>query len=253
MISIVMAYYNRMEQLQYTLKTVKRSKIKDVEIVIADDFSDTNQHLENLSIEFPDLKFVLINMRSLYKSKYWCNPCVPYNHALRASTGDKIIIQNPECCHMEDVLEYTDKNLSSGTYLSFHAYGCTKEDAKILHETDVCPMFSNRKKARWYNHEQERPVAFHFCNAITRADLIKINGFDERYAFGHNWDDAELLHRIKKICQVKFVANPWVVHQYHPKSYGHPDNPTPTQDNKELYFTITEPGPVRAPNKESIL
>jgi hypothetical protein len=43
-----------------------------------------------------------------------------------------------------------------------------------------------------------------------------------------------------------------VIHQYHHKSYGHPDNIEPNQDNKELYFKITVDGLVRAPNKESI-
>jgi hypothetical protein len=111
---------------------------------------------------------------------------------------------------------------------------------------------STSKKARWYNHETERPVAFHFCNAITRNTLIKVNGFDERYATGHNWDDAEILHRIKQVCDLEFVATPMVIHQYHHKSYGHPDNIEPNQNNKDLYFSITVDGPIQAPNKESI-
>jgi GT2 family glycosyltransferase len=121
-----------------------------------------------------------------------------------------------------------------------------------LHQQGTIPLVATSKKARWYNHETERPVAFHFCNAITRNNLIKVNGFDERYATGHNWDDAELLYRIKQVCDLKFVATPMVIHQYHHKSYGHPDNIEPNQDNKELYFKITVDGLVRAPNKESI-
>jgi glycosyltransferase involved in cell wall biosynthesis len=254
MISIVMSYYNRMPQLRYTLRTIDHSLFKDVEIVIVDDFSDPAQHLNLLPEEFPKLNFKLIDMRARYGTKAWCNPCVPYNEGLRASSGDMIIIQNPECCHMGDVLSYVNTHLKDGTYLSFHTYACTKEDVKVLHATDQCPMFSHSKKARWYNHETERPVAFHFCNAITRKDLIQVNGFDERFAQGYNWDDVELLHRIKKICQVKFVANPWAVHQYHAKSYGHPDNPAPLYNNKELYLTTTEQEAiVRAPNKESIV
>jgi glycosyltransferase involved in cell wall biosynthesis len=251
MISIVMSYYNRMEQLQYTLKTIDQSCVNDVEIVIVDDFSDPAQHLNNLPAEFPNLKFKLIDMRAKYGKKAWCNPCIPYNEGLRASTGDMIIIQNPECCHIGDILEYVQNNLINGTYLSFHAYACTKQDAQILHKTGECPMFSH-KKARWYNHEIERPVAFHFCNAITRNDLCRVNGFDERFAQGYNWDDVELLHRIKKICQVKFVADPWVVHQYHQKSYGHPENPAPEYNNKALFFSTSIDDIIRAPNKESI-
>lgn len=248
-----MAYYNRMPQLRYTLKTIQQSTVKNIEIVIADDFSDADQRLHNLPGEFPDLKFVLLDMRELHGAKKWCNPCVPYNQALRASSGDLIVIQNPECCHQGDVLAYVQQHLAQGTYLSFHTYGCTKEDVRVLQATGQCPMFSHSKKARWYNHEIERPVAFHFCNAIARKDLVQVNGFDERFALGHNWDDAEILHRIKKICQVKFVADPWAVHQYHAKSYGHPDNPQPTQDNRALFYELETQDIVRAPNQESIV
>jgi len=252
MISIVMAYFNRISQLRYTLQTIARSRVRDFEIVIADDFSAVDQSLDHLPQEFPSLNFKLIDMRKTYRIKDWCNPCVPYNEAFRASSGDKIIIQNPECCHMGDVLWHVDQNLTQGTYLSFHTYACTKQDVRVLHSTGVCPMFSHSKKARWYNHETARPVAFHFCNAITRKDLQRINGFDERYAKGYNWDDVEFLHRIKKICQVEFVADPWVVHQYHAKSYGHPDNPAPEYNNRFLYSKTVEEGHVRAPNQKDI-
>lgn len=252
MISIVMAYYNRRHQLDYTLKTIADSKCRDLEIVIANDFSDNKNNLDDLPATWPNLKFTIIDMRDLYPTKTYCNPCIPYNAALRASQGDRIIIQNPECCHMGDVVSYVDQHLRSGTYLSFHTFGCTKQDVESLHETGTFELFSHSKKARWYNHETERPVAFHFCNAITREDLRHVNGFDERFSLGHNWDDAELLHRIKKICRVEFVADPWAVHQYHPKSYGHPDNPMPEYNNKELYFTTVAEDIIRAPNSQDI-
>jgi GT2 family glycosyltransferase len=152
---------------------------------------------------------------------------------------------------MGDVLAYIEENLSLGTYLTFHCWSCVKHETKQLQETNHLDLIPT-KKSRWYNHETERPVAFHFCNAITRQDLIRINGFDERYALGHNWDDAEILHRIQRICKVKFVADPYVIHQYHHKSYAHPDNIPPSKDNQTLYFEVTVPGPVQAPNQENI-
>jgi len=252
MISIVMAYYNRQAQLGHTLKTISRSAYKDVEIVIVDDFSAEDEQPEPICEQFPELNFRIIHMRDLVGRKYYCNPCIPYNTGFKASTGDKIIIQNPECCHMGDVVSYTEENLTDSVYLSYHAYGCTKQDLQFLHKDEPVPMFSH-KKARWYNHETERPVGFHFCNAITRKNLSQINGFDESYANGHNYDDAEILQRIKNLGLVlKFVADPWVIHQYHPKSYGHPDNPSPTVDNKALYEALLKSDKVRADNETQI-
>jgi glycosyltransferase involved in cell wall biosynthesis len=251
MISIVMSYYNRLSQLQYTLKTMQQSATKDFEIVIVDDFSDAENSLDHITDQYPDLMINVIRMRDLYAKKNYCNPCVPYNVGLRASRGQQVIIQNPECCHVGDVISYVQNHCHVGSYLSFHCWSCVKHETRQLQETGTLELIPT-KKSRWYNHETERPVAFHFCSAISRQDLVAINGFDERYALGHNWDDAEILHRIKRICVVKFVSDPYVIHQYHHKSYGHPDNIAPQQNNKDLYFAITESGPTRAPNKESI-
>lgn len=252
MISIVMAYYNRQAQLGYTLKTISRSEYKDVEIIIVDDFSAEDQQPEPIVAQYPELDIKIVHMRDRVGRKYYCNPCVPYNTGFCESKGDKIIIQNPECCHIGDVLSYVANNLTDDVYLSFHAYGCTKQDLKFLHADEPVPMFSH-KKARWYNHEIERPAGFHFCNAITRTNLIKINGFDEAYANGHNYDDAEILQRIKNLgLPIKFVADPWVIHQYHHKSYGHPDNPEPTVDNRTLYEALVTSTKVRADNETQI-
>ena len=112
MISIVMAYYNRQAQLGYTLKTINRSAYKDVEIVIVDDFSAEDEQPELICKQFPELNFNIIHMRDLVEKKSYCNPCIPYNTGFRASQGDKIIIQNPECCHIGDVISYTAEHLT---------------------------------------------------------------------------------------------------------------------------------------------
>jgi hypothetical protein len=254
MISVVMAYYNRRRQLDYTLKTIAASKqCANTEIVIVDDFSSAEHRLDNLCHQWPQLKITVIEMRGLVDKKNYCNPCVPYNVGFRASQGNHIVIQNPECCHVGDILNYVTNNLSDSNYLSFHTYGCTKEDLTDLYAKGSITMFSHSKKARWYNHQTERPSAFHFCNAITRHNLIKLNGFDESYSQGHNYDDAELVARVKALgVSIQFVANPWSIHQYHPKSYGHPDNPAPSVDNRALYQQLLEHPMVTAPNTKII-
>lgn len=255
MISIVMAYYNRRKQLEYTLKTIAQSRQRaNTEIVIVDDFSSAEHSLADLRDQWPHLKISVIEMRQLMSTKDYCNPCVPYNVGFRHSRGEHIVIQNPECCHMGDVLDHVANNLTDQDYLSFHVYGCTKEDLKDLYTKGSVTMFSHSKKARWYNHRTERPSAFHFCNAITRSNLKKLNGFDESYSQGHNYDDAELVARVQALgLNVKFVEDPWSIHQYHPKSYWHPDNPAPSVNNQLLYHTLLTNPFVTAPNKDPIL
>jgi GT2 family glycosyltransferase len=114
------------------------------------------------------------------------------------------------------------------------------------------PMFTD-KKSRWYNHIVERPYAYHFTTAITRENLVKLNGFDEQFAQGQDMDDVELIYRIKALgLELKFVEDPWVIHQYHGKGFNNPLNPAATQDNAAFHNENIKNLSIRANNKEDI-
>jgi Glycosyl transferase family 2 len=249
MISIVMSYYNRLSQLRYTLKTIGQSQVKDLEIVISEDFCDTVEALDCLPQEFPNLKIKVIKMSDTRKTKNYCNPCVPYNIAFRACQGDIIVIQNPECCHIGDVLQYVKDHVTDQNYLTFHCYAATKAETRVMQSGQPLPMFTE-KKSRWYNHVTERPYAYHFAAAITRNNLINLNGFDEQFANGQDMDDVEFIHRVRAMgLELKFVADPWVVHQYHRKTYDNPHNPPVTVDNRALWASIKDHLQIHAHNQ----
>jgi hypothetical protein len=248
MISVVMSYFNRLQQLRYTLKSISQSQVKDLEIIIAEDFCDAKERLDTITQEFPQLDIRVIRMSDGRAAKDYCNPCVPYNTAFRASRGDMIVIQNPECCHMGDVLQYTQDHLDHSSYLTFHCYAATKSETQVMQSGQPLPMFTD-KKSRWYNHAVERPYAYHFTSAITRDNLIKLNGFDERFAQGQDMDDVEFIYRVRGLgLELKFVQDPWVVHQYHRKTYNNPHNPPVTVDNRELWASIRDNLQVHALN-----
>jgi GT2 family glycosyltransferase len=255
MISIVMSYYNRLHLLRNTLKTLSASKIKDFEVVIVDDYSNQENSLDTIASEFKNINFQIIKMSVLNPAKIYNNPCVPYNVGFRASKGNKIIIQNPECCHVGDVIEYVESNITDENYLSFHCFACDRNDLKLLHAGEKIQYEREQpSKARWYNHKIHRPAGYHFCTAITRNNLKKLNGFDERFAHGHSYDDDEFLQRIKNLnLRIEFVETPHVIHQYHGKSFNNPLNPPIKVDNAELHAQVLEEKLVRANNKENIL
>lgn len=254
MISIVMAYYNRLHLLRYTFKTFLESKVTDYEIIVVDDFSDPEHDPTILKDEFPTLPIKVIKLSEMYEKAEWCNPCVPYNIGFRASVGDKIIIQNPECCHLGDVLSYTEENLTDNVYLSYHCYACTEPDLEILHNGGTINMPNEKDEWfwwGWYNHVEYRPAAFHFASAITRNNLKKLNGFDERFAHGIGYDDNEFVVRVKRLgLKIRYVAEPMVVHQFHPKIHSF----TPDKANNETLYreTKSDKGLIRAANKEDI-
>ena len=223
MISIVTAYFNRKKLFQSTLESLKQSRCKeDFEVIAVDDGSDESERLEDLVSNYPFLKIIRLEQ----KNKWYNNSCIPYNEGFKVAKGDKIIIQNPECYHFDDILSFVSNNLDSAQYLSFGCFALDK------HITDSCKTTYNREEvylqindeskhspkngmACWYNHSIKRPEAYHFCTAITADNLKKLGGFDEIYSLGIGFDDNEFIRRVKKFLPIKFVDKVIVLHQNH--------------------------------------
>jgi len=214
-ISIVMSYYNRQDLLDKTMESISQSSVQDFELVIVDDASDVPLMCDRAD--------TIIRIEP--KDKWYHNPCIPFNKGLRAATGDVIVIQNPECYHVGDVLKYVKENIKSNVYLSFGCYAINVKETAQFHR-GVFPkigdyLFATNSKIKreyngWYNHVKHRPVAYHFCSAITREDSFALGGFDERYANGVAFDDNDLIRRIKRMgMEVKIIHPPYVIHQYH--------------------------------------
>jgi hypothetical protein len=227
------------------------SKIKDFEVIAVDDCSDDNQRIEDLEKRFKFLKVHLINK----EDKWYHNPCIPFNIAFSLCKGDKIIIQNAECLHHSDILSRTEENLNDSNYLSFANYSIDQDTTerinkceKIKEFIDSYPMNDNRFDFYgngvngWYNHGVYRPCAFHFCSAITRSNLIELNGFDESYANGICYDDNEILYRINlKGLKIIFEDDFKSIHQYHEKFYYNKDNYMSLENiNRNIFHNLTQ-------------
>lgn len=225
MISIVTAYYNRKQLFINTLNSIKNQNFKgEFEVIAVDDGSSEDERLEDLQKIYPFLKVIYLDPRN----KWYKNSCIPFNIGFSAAKGDKIIIQNPECLHLDEILRYVEKYLTEGNYISFAAFSldkATTERAKeifsnrhliddIIKKHDIC--FKMDGELGWYNHSEHRPSFYHFCSCITKKDLFELGGFDERYALGIGGDDLEFVYRIqKKGMLLKIDDNIVVLHQNH--------------------------------------
>jgi glycosyltransferase involved in cell wall biosynthesis len=229
-ISLVTAYYNRKNLFYNTLKSIESSPSKnDVEIIAIDDASREEERIESFVNKFDlDLKVLRIEP----KDKWWTNPCIPFNKGFRTALGEIVIIQNPECVHMGDVITSVKENIQDNVYLNF---GCYSVDEKLTRKitNSINPNFNKIKinnliyptvdrsvgadgETAWYNHSKYRPHQLHFCSAITKNALYELGGFDERYANGIGFDDNEFLLRIqRKNMIINMIDNPFVIHQYH--------------------------------------
>ncbi len=237
-ISIVMAYYNRQGLLAKTMESIRMTRDDNYEIVVVDDGSDT-------PVKCNEARIIRIEKTS----KWWTNPCIPFNIGFNNAIGDIIIIQNPECYHMGDIVSYVRNNIQQNRYLSFGCYAMNNADtANFLR--GIVPtlnnqIFSGQTRNGWYNHSIYRPMAYHFCSAILRQDLNMIGGFDERYASGISYDDDDFIRSIKMLgMEVKIVDAPYVLHQYHPHmAYNYPNMKLLHANNKKLYEDKYKPPP----------
>jgi hypothetical protein len=244
-----MSYYNRLTQFDFTLQTLAKSQCQDFEIICVDDYSDSDHDPRILQDRYPQLNLKIIRMWDLSPHRWYINPCVPYNVAFRHSQGQTIIIQNPECCHIGDVISHCAAHINDQTYLSYHCWSATKDQLEYLRNYQPI-SYEPRPKGMWYNHAVHRAESFHFCTALTRKNLITLNGFDERFANGLDYDDNEFVWRVRNLgLNITYIADPHVVHQPHPKFLIHANA---TTDNKQLFWDLRQQNLVTAPNKEKI-
>jgi glycosyltransferase involved in cell wall biosynthesis len=136
MISIVTAYYNRKQLFRKTLLSIAQFQYyESMELIAVDDGSNEQERIEDLMADFPFLKVIRLEK----KNKWHQNSCIPFNEGFRVAKGDKIIIQNPECYHFDNVIDYVSKNLNNKEYLSFACFALDKET------TDKSPHTLHRR------------------------------------------------------------------------------------------------------------
>ena len=234
-ISIVMVHYNRIVQTCYTINTIIKSKIKDIEIIIVDDASkEIDINLLKTIINNFDISIKLICINNEYKiKKKYCNPCIPYNIGFHFISGKKCIIQNPECCHYMDLVKYVNDNLNINEYYTFSCFSLSQQNThklfkledKNLYDYVLENQYDRKFRNEWINHPIHRRSNYHFTSAINTEDLKKIGGFHEGFFEKIAFDDDEFLHRIithgLEVKLIEFKRElPFVIHLYHDIVYN---------------------------------
>lgn len=228
-----------------TLATIAKSNYSNFEVIVVDDASREEERVEYLQQHFPFLKVFRIEE----DEKWYINPCIVYNKAIAKATGDIIIIQNPECLHIGDVVSFIAKNVTDSDWLSVSTYAFNFNYTYIIQNEGRIPdfrklpqcSFNGKMGLGWYNHPEYRPVHYHFCVGITRKSMEALGGFDERYAMGYAYDDDELVTRAKRLgLTMKIITDVTVIHQYHDKERGNKERHLQAiERNKRLFYEVT--------------
>jgi glycosyltransferase involved in cell wall biosynthesis len=182
-------------QLNNTLLSIQRQGVKDCEVIVVDDGTDS---------ETPDVckgygaRYFKLNRPPSYLYREVGRPM---NIAIRQSLGDILILQNAECKHVDPntieklTNQVTDSNAVFARVISFH------------HDGSFHMLYVGK--------EFQRP--FFFCGAIKKERVVKLRGIDEEYP-GSGYEDDDFAARLLED-GVRFeFTDVEVHHQWHERA-----------------------------------
>ena len=210
------------------------SERKDYEIVLIEDISNHEDqgHHDNL-LNIIKKYESLINMVYCFDDYRSYNSAKKYNIGFGKSTGEFLILSNPETFHKENVLKGLDEEFSKdpGVYVM-----CSCQ--AVHFNNPVIASFDDYNKCRWdmwYQHSQHNNRMLHFCSAISRENFLKVGGFDERYCRGIAYEDDSLRERIR-LNNIPLIYRDDLItlHIEHSRQYLY-DNKVLHDLNRDLY------------------
>ena len=167
----------------------------DVEVVVIEDITnnESKQHHEELMAIIDQFKnqinfvYCLDDFRSYNSAK-------KYNIGFRKSSGQFIILSNPETFHEVNILFGFDEefNINPNVYIICSCKAVTFTSPNINNFDE----YQNSQFVRWYQHSRMNNRLLHFCSALSRENYIRIGGFDERYCTGIAYEDDSFRHRV---------------------------------------------------------
>lgn len=186
MISVVMPFWRRQAILELNLAAYRSLYPgDDIEIVIADDGSPEPATVVG---EFPwPVRLVRLPTKAAA-----LNPCTAFNAGVAASSGDVLVLTNPEVVHrapiLVDMLEQLIR-LGPKGYVAAACWGVKKE-WWYCHSTKMpAPEEVGRAK-------MPEGAGLHFCAMLSRRLYEEVGGFSEEYRDGTGYDDNDLLWKL---------------------------------------------------------
>jgi len=230
-ISVIVTTYNKERELTLVLEAYRHQTFKDFELIVADDGSGeaTKKVIENARScsDFPiihswqeDDGFRAARSRNLAVSK---------------TRGQLLALTDGDCVPLPNYLEVLEKTYKKSCYLAGERYLLRQEEASPIDKTKISAgdsgylksliperelkrLAKTRRKNRFYRtfRLKIRPTVM-TCNfALSKEDLLKINGFDERYVgWGH--EDTDLGRRLRSlgIKSANELSEADIIHLWH--------------------------------------
>lgn len=262
-ISIILSTYNSPAWLEKVLHGYHEQTFPDFEIVIAEDGSDerTSRLLGRMGRELRQ------PIRHVRQEDLGFRKCAILNRAVLAASGDYLLFSDGDCIPRRDFVEVHHEEARPGHYLSGSYFKLPMAVSEAISPDDIregrCfdprwlrgqglslwsktyKIASGPRMGRFLNLLTTTRCNFKGSNASAwKADVLAVNGFDERMAWGG--EDREFGERLRNAGirprHVRF--NAVVVHLDHARGYA---DPAKREANLRLRKQTEKSGITRTP------
>jgi len=234
-ISVVIAYYDKLSNLELILDALNRQTFTDFEVIIAED--DNNSNTISFLNKNKDLySFPINHLNQEEKRGFRKNKML--NKAVRISNGRTLVFIDGDCIPHKNFLKEYLKNSKPGLILYGRRVLLGKRISNnILNRKSfsylrfLSILFSDTKLKKegiywpyFKFHLKDRKLSG--CNwGIRKEDILKVNGFDEDYVKPGVGEDWDIEWRLRSIgLKMKSMKNKAIVyHLDHPKLFKEVD------------------------------
>ncbi len=235
-VSVILAFYNDIELLRLSLQSLAASHSSDFEVLIADDGSCEKvvQEVQGLLNAYP------FPITHIWQVDDGFGKTVALNKAVVAAAGQWLIFLDADCVPQSNFVADHLRRCESGICLVGRRVNVFRDAIGVLDCSAPHKIFNkNFLKLLWWSmrgkvtHLERGVRAPAFlklmfpkkswgivgCNfSIAKADLLAINGFDERHRIAWGAEDSDLQRRlelkgvrlqslVQQACQVHFDAS----------------------------------------------
>ena len=228
---------NRVELLLKSLSEYnKLNDLSDIEFVFVTrtiDEEDLHIVLSNFkNFEYKIIRYD-ISKSVWWRSKYF-NPAMALNLGVKNSSAEYVIITSPEVMPLSPVISQFKNVLGQN---------CV---AKVF---DECGAGKSVEGSKWSvlvdsSFRCDTP-AMYFLTLFNKCDILKINGWDERFLGGYAWEDSDFGERWNRM-GIKFIVRDDIVglHQFHER---HSQDSIGWKMNKKLFDDNRISGLIKTP------
>lgn len=235
-ISVVTTVYNRPEHLRLLLAALASQTRPPDEVVVADDGSDaaTVAALDRL------LPGCGLPVRRVRQEKDGYRLAAARNLGIRAATGDYLLFLDCDLVSLPDAVAVHVKNAAAGRLLCGHRALLGEAATTVLFAVPPAPAAADWERAwaaadrreqeeaarqfvrhaalrRWHLARPHKPKLLGCHFSLFRADVERVNGFDENYT-GWGYEDDDFARRLYRagVTPRSVIREARALHLWHP-------------------------------------